>query len=89
MTGLPEAPCPGMFDVNYTLSKSPDTGQGVQNDSSTLSNPPEPRMACGPSKFDRKHIWNALFVYNPPARFTGLPAAWNGIAVWFREFSPP
>lgn len=62
------------FDVNYTLSKSLDTDQGVQNDSSTLQNPLEPRVVYGPSKFDHKQILNALFVYNLPIKYAGLPA---------------
>ena len=62
------------FDVNYTFSKSLDTGQGVQNDSSTLQNPREPGVVYGPSKFDHKQILNALFVYNLPARFMGFPS---------------
>jgi hypothetical protein len=31
----------------------------------------------GPSKFDHKQIFNALFVYNLPTRYNGLPAALN------------
>jgi hypothetical protein len=68
------------FDVNYTFSKSLDTDQGVQNDSSTLQNPLDPGVVYGPSKFDHKQILNALFVYNLPKKFTGLPAIVNRIA---------
>ena len=67
------------FDVNYTLSKSLDTDQGVQNDSSTLANPLVPGVDYGPSKFDHRQIFNALFVYNLPTKFTGLPAALNQV----------
>ena len=67
------------FDVNYTLSKSLDTDQGVQNDSSTLQNPLDPGVVYGPSKFDHKQILNALFVYNLPSRYTRLPAVLNQI----------
>lgn len=63
------------FDVNYTFSKSLDTDQGVQNDSSTLANPLRPGVDYGPSKFDRQQIFNALFVYNLPNRFSALPKA--------------
>ena len=58
------------FDVNYTLSKSLDTDQGVQNDSSTLANPLVPGVDYGPSKFDHSQIFNALFVYNLPTKFS-------------------
>src|SRR5580658_4191530 len=68
------------FDVNYTFSKSLDTDQGVQNDSSTLGNPLVPGVDYGPSKFDHKQIFNALFVYNLPTKFGRLPAALNYIA---------
>jgi hypothetical protein len=65
------------FDVNYTLSKSLDTDQGVQNDSTTLGNPLEPGVDYGPSKFDHRHIFNALFVYNLPKSYHALPTAMN------------
>ena len=65
------------FDVNYTLSKSLDTDQGVQNDSTTLGNPLEPGVDYGPSKFDHRHIFNALFVYNLPRSYHALPTALN------------
>jgi hypothetical protein len=67
------------FDVNYTFSKSLDTDQGVQNDSSTLGNPLVPGVDYGPSKFDHKQIFNALFVYNLPTKFSRLPAALNQV----------
>ncbi|HEX3880313.1 MAG TPA: carboxypeptidase-like regulatory domain-containing protein [Bryobacteraceae bacterium] len=67
------------FDVNYTFSKSLDTDQGVQNDSSTLGNPLRPGVDYGPSKFDHTHIFNALFVYNLPTRYGSFPAALNYI----------
>jgi hypothetical protein len=65
------------FDVNYTLSKSLDTDQGVQNDSTTLGNPLEPGVDYGPSKFDHRQIFNGLFVYNLPKRYQSLPSALN------------
>ena len=65
------------FDVNYTLSKSLDTDQGVQNDSSTLGNPLEPGVDYGPSKFDHLQTFNALFVYNLPKSYHMLPSALN------------
>lgn len=65
------------FDVNYTLSKSLDTDQGVQNDSTTLGNPLEPGVDYGPSKFDHKQMFNALFVYTLPKSYSVLPRALN------------
>ncbi|MGA7234964.1 MAG: carboxypeptidase regulatory-like domain-containing protein [Bryobacteraceae bacterium] len=67
------------FDVNYTFSKSLDTDQGVQNDSSTLANPLVPGVDYGPSKFDHKQIFNALFVYNLPTKFSVLPSVVNHV----------
>jgi len=67
------------FDVNYTLSKSLDTDQGVQNDSTTLGNPLEPGVDYGPSKFDHRQIFNALFVYNLPKTYSRLPGALNSV----------
>lgn len=65
------------FDVNYTLAKSLDTDQGVQNDSATLGNPMEPGVDYGPSKFDHLQTFNALFVYNLPKSYKILPRAAN------------
>jgi hypothetical protein len=65
------------FDTNYTFSKSLDNDQGVQNDSTTLGNPLEPGVDYGPSKFDHRHIFNALFVYNLPRSYHTLPSALN------------
>jgi hypothetical protein len=65
------------FDVNYTFSKSLDTDQGVQNDSSNLGNPLEPGVDYGLSKFDHKQLFNALFVYNLPKTYKVLPRAVN------------
>jgi hypothetical protein len=67
------------FDVNYTFSKSLDTDQGVQNDSSTLQNPLEPGVVYGPSKFDHKQILNALFVYSLPTKYSMLPKVLNQV----------
>jgi hypothetical protein len=67
------------FDVNYTLSKSLDTDQGVQNDSSTLANPLVPGVDYGPSKFDHRQIFNALFVYSLPTKYAGLPGVLNQV----------
>ncbi len=67
------------FDVNYSFSKSLDTDQGVQNDSAILANPLMPGVDYGPSKFDHKHIFNALFVYNLPTRYSMFPAALNQV----------
>jgi len=61
------------FDVNYTLARSLDTDQGVQNDSATLANPMEPGVDYGPSKFYHLQTFNALFVYNLPRSYRTLP----------------
>ncbi len=58
------------LDVNYTYSKSLDTNQGVANDSTNLANPLNPGVDYGPSKFDRRNTFNALFVYSSPSSYS-------------------
>jgi hypothetical protein len=67
------------YDVNYTFSKSLDTALGVQNDSSNLGNPFNPSVDYGPSKFDHRHILNAMFVYNLPRKYSMFPKVANEI----------
>ncbi len=67
------------YDVNYTFSKSLDTNQGVQNDSTNLANPLYPAADYGPSRFDHTHILNALFVYNTPKSYSILPRFVNEV----------
>jgi len=67
------------FNLNYTFSKSLDTSQGAQNNSSNLANPYFPGINYGPSRFDHTHILNALFVYNTPKSYSWLPSALNKV----------
>ncbi len=67
------------YDFNYTFSKSLDTNQGVQNDSSNLGNPLYPAADYGPSRFDHTHIVNAMFVYNTPTTYSIFPKAVNAV----------
>ncbi|MBV9442329.1 MAG: hypothetical protein JO217_06515, partial [Acidobacteriaceae bacterium] len=67
------------YDVNYTFSKSLDTSQGVQNDSANLANPLYPAAMYGPSRFDHRHILNAMFVYNTPNSYSMFPKAVNAV----------
>ncbi len=67
------------YDLNYTFSKSLDTNQGVQNDSTNLGNPLYPAADYGPSRFDHTHILNAMFVYNLPVSYSILPKAVNEV----------
>ena len=67
------------IDVNYTLSKSLDTNQGVANDSTNLATPLNPGIDYGPSHFDRRHTLNALFVYNLPRTYSMLPKLANSV----------
>jgi len=67
------------FNLNYTFSKSLDTSQGAQNNSSNLANPYFPGINYGPSRFDHTHILNALFVYNTPKSYSWLPPALNKV----------
>jgi hypothetical protein len=72
------------IDVNYTLSKSLDTNQGVANDSTNLGNPLNPQVDYGPSKFDRRNTLNAIFVYNSPKSYSMFSKPVNtAIAGWY------
>ena len=66
-------------DVNYTLSKSLDTNQGVANDSTNLATPLNPSIDYGPSHFDRRNAFNALFVYNLPRTYSLFAKPVNAI----------
>ncbi len=66
-------------DLNYTYSKSLDTNQGVANDSTNLANPLNPSVDYGPSHFDRRNAFNALFVYNLPKSYSIFPKPVNAV----------
>jgi hypothetical protein len=55
------------FDLNYTFSKSLDQLGGVQNNAGTYASSFNPNLQYGPSLFDRKHVFNAIFNYDLPA----------------------
>jgi hypothetical protein len=55
------------FDLNYTFSKSLDQVGTVQNNAGTYASSFNPGFQYGPSLFDRKHIFNAIFNYDLPA----------------------
>jgi hypothetical protein len=67
------------LDLNYTFSKSLDTNDGVGNDSTNLGNPLDPGVDYGPSHFDRRNTFNAIFVYNLPHAYSILPAPVNAV----------
>jgi hypothetical protein len=54
------------FDMNYTWSKSLDRGGRTQMFINGFDDPFNPDAMYGPSYFDRKHVFNALFNYNLP-----------------------
>jgi hypothetical protein len=57
-----------LFNVNYTLSKSEDTGQNSTtfiSNFSTLYDPQNVELETGPSAFDRRHRLVASFHYAP------------------------
>jgi hypothetical protein len=54
------------FDVNYTLSKALDLGGMVQDSPFEYSNSYDPRIDYGPAFFDRRHVLNAMGVYEIP-----------------------
>ncbi len=67
------------YDLNYTFSKSLDTAQGAQNDSTNLPNPLNPGVDYGPSIFDRRNTFNGFFVYTMPRDFSALPKYANAV----------
>ena len=67
------------LDINYTLSKSLDTNEGVANDSTNLAIPLNPGINYGPSHFDRRNSLNSLFVYNLPTSYSMFPHTVNQV----------
>src|SRR5260370_27439829 len=55
------------FDLNYTFSRSLDQLGGLQNNAGTYASSFNPNLQYGPSLFDRKHVFNAIFNYDLPA----------------------
>lgn len=55
------------FGVNYTLSKSLDQGLVNQNNAGYFLNSYSVNASYGPSIYDRRHVFNAEYVYNLPA----------------------
>jgi hypothetical protein len=55
-----------LFDFNYTFSKSLDTVGAVQNDARYYSSSFNRHLDYGPSFFDRRHVFNAIFNYDLP-----------------------
>jgi hypothetical protein len=55
------------FDLNYTFSKSLDQVGTVQNNAGTYATSFNRNLQYGPSLFDRKHVFNAIFNYDLPA----------------------
>jgi hypothetical protein len=57
-----------LFNANYTLAKSEDTGQNSTtfiSNFSTLYDPKDVKLEKGPSAFDRRHRFVASFHYAP------------------------
>ncbi|MCS6805299.1 MAG: carboxypeptidase-like regulatory domain-containing protein [Blastocatellia bacterium] len=62
------------FDLNYTLSKALDQIGVTQNFIQTYSSAYDPDIDYGPSYFDRRHVFNALWLYDLPF---GRGRYWN------------
>ena len=54
------------FSANYTLSKTLDTGLANQNNAGFYANSFHPGVEYGPSTFDRRHVFNANYLYELP-----------------------
>jgi hypothetical protein len=67
------------LDINYTHAKALDTNEGVANDSTNLATPLTPGIDYGPSHFDIRNAFNALFVYNLPQSYAIFPKPVNAI----------
>jgi Carboxypeptidase regulatory-like domain len=55
------------FDMNYTFSSSLDDAGTVQNSASTYETSFNTGLQYGPSLFNRRHVFNAIFNYDLPA----------------------
>ena len=53
--------------ANYTLAKALDDGLSNQNNAGFYSNSFNPGVQYGPSGYDRRSVFNAIFQYNLPA----------------------
>jgi len=62
------------FDVNYTLSKALDQAGLIQNFIGTFSSSYNPDIDYGPAFFDRRHVVNAIGLYELPF---GRGQRWN------------
>lgn len=56
-----------LVNLNYTFSRALDTDLSNQNNASFYPNSFHPGTEYGYSNFDRKHVFNANFVYDLPA----------------------
>jgi hypothetical protein len=58
----------GLFiNANYTYSKALDNGLLNQNNAGFYQNSFYPNAEYGPSPFDRRHVFNATWIYDLPA----------------------
>lgn len=72
------------FDLNYTFSKTLDENIADQNSAGFYANGYNPKVAYGPSIFDRTHAFTASYVYDVPAG-TGHMFHFNNFADKFLE----
>ena len=87
------------FDFNYTLSKSLDHVGAVQNSAGELATSFSPDVEYGPSFYDRRHVFNANWVYDLPfgsgRRFSGgkwldkVISGWYGSGIYHAESAQP
>ncbi len=76
------------FSMNYTLSKSLDEQGQVQNNAARFSDPYNEDLQYGPSIFDHRNVFNAIFDYELPFgnghRFASSNGAINrAIGGWY------
>ncbi len=75
------------FNVSYTFSQTLDQNISNQNQAGIYSNSYFPNVDYGPSLFDRKHIFNASYLYELPIgkghRFGGGDYGSRLLGGWF------
>jgi hypothetical protein len=70
------------FDLNYTLSQALDQAGQIQNFIGTFSSAYDPDIDYGPAFFDRRHVFNAIWLYDLPfgrGRRWSVNNAWDKV----------
>jgi len=76
-----------LMTANYTYAKALDDNLSNQNNAGFYGNSFHPGVDYGPSSYDRRHVFNAMYVYDLPAgrghRFHAGPIGDQIIGGWY------